>query len=73
MTTKEIEKGALKLKPLDKIHLVDKLLISLDTPNFEIEKTWVKEAEARVNAYERGKLKTVSYEAVKGSIKRRKK
>jgi hypothetical protein len=71
MTIKEIEKGALKLNPLAKIHLIDKLLISLDKPNPEIEKIGIQEAEDRVNEYERGKLKVVSYGTVKRSVKRR--
>ncbi len=73
MTTKEIEKSALKLKPLEKIKLVDKLLISLDKPNPDIERLWLKEAESRVDAYEKGELKTSSYETVKKNTKRRKK
>ena len=73
MTVSEIEKGALKLNPLARIHLIDKLLISLDRPNPEIEKNWIREAEDRVNEYERGKLKTVLYRTVKTSVKRLKK
>ena len=72
MTIKEIEKGALKLNPLTRIHLIDKLLISLDRPNPEIEKIWIKEAGDRVSEYERGKLKTVLYGTVKSAVKRRK-
>ncbi len=73
MTTKEFEKKALSLKPLDKIHLVEKLLVSLDKPDPGIEKNWIRESEARINAYERGDLKTVSYGTVKENLKRRKK
>ena len=47
MTTKSIEKEALKLKSNDKIRLVEVLLNSLDKPDPEIETAWVKEAEAR--------------------------
>lgn len=72
MTTKEIEKQTLNLKLFDKIHLVEKLLISLDKPDPAIEKAWIKESEARVDAYERGDLSTVSYETVKKNLKRRK-
>ena len=68
MTIKEIEKGALKLDPISRIHLVDKLLISLDRPNPKIEKIWIKEAEDRVNGYESGRLKTVSYRIVKEGV-----
>ena len=73
MTTKELEKQTLNLKPLDKIHLVEKLLISLDKPDPAIEKSWIKESEARIDAYERGNLSTVSYQSVKKNLKRYKK
>ena len=64
MTTKEIEKQSLKLSPVDKIHLVEKLLSSLDKPDPEIERTWIKESEARFAAYEKGELKTIPLEKV---------
>ena len=44
MPTKEIEKKSLTLNALDKIHLIEKLLSSLDKPDPEIEKAWIKEA-----------------------------
>ncbi|MEA1918335.1 MAG: addiction module protein [Campylobacterota bacterium] len=40
------------LKPLDKIHLIDQLLLSLDVPNNDLDKIWAEEAERRINAYE---------------------
>ena len=43
------------LKPIDKIHLIDQLLLSLDLPNNELDKIWAQEAEKRINAYEAGK------------------
>ena len=42
------------LKPLDKIHLIDQLLLSLDLPNSELDKIWTEEAERRIDAYETG-------------------
>ena len=42
------------LKPLDKIHLIDQLLLSLDLPNSELDKIWAEETERRIDAYEAG-------------------
>ncbi len=45
----------LSLKPLDKIQLIDELLLSLDMPNKELDEIWVEESERRIEAYETGK------------------
>ena len=47
-------KEVFDLKPLDKIHLIDQLLLSLDLPNSELDKIWAEEAERRIDAYEAG-------------------
>lgn len=62
--TYEILKEALALKPEQKAKLIDKLLSSLDMPDKEIDKLWAKEAESRIDAYERGKIRAVSLEKV---------
>ena len=38
---------------MDKIHLIEKLLSSLDKPDPEAEKAWIKETEKRFSAYEK--------------------
>ena len=43
-----------ELKPLEKIHLIDQLLLSLDLPNSELDKIWEEESEQRIDAYEAG-------------------
>ena len=50
-STKEV----LALKPLDKIRLVDELLLSLDMPNKELDEIWAEESEKRIDAYEGGR------------------
>ena len=65
MTIKSIEKNALKLKPLDRIHLVENLLNSLKEPDPRIEKAWAIESEKRIAAYKNGKIKTISLEEFK--------
>ncbi len=52
------------LKSLDKLQLVEKILASLHPIDKEIETVWAKEAEARVEAYEKGVLSTVSADEI---------
>ena len=60
----EVLKEALGLKPAQKAELIDNLLSSLDKPDREIDELWAKEAESRIDAYERGKIKAVTLEKV---------
>lgn len=64
VTPNKILKEALTLKPAEKAELIDKLLLSLDKPDAEIDKLWAKEAEDRIEAYERGEIKAVALEKV---------
>ncbi|MDJ0763575.1 MAG: addiction module protein [Myxococcota bacterium] len=59
-----ILKDALTLKPALKMKLIDELLLSLDYPDKELGELWAKEAEARIDAYEQGKLKAIPIEKV---------
>lgn len=65
MTTKELEGKALNLKPIEKIHLIEKMLESLDKPDPKIEKEWIAESEARYTAYKKGKIKAIPLEKIK--------
>jgi len=53
-----ILEDALILKPLERLHLVDALLLSLDVPTKEVDIVWMEEVEKRVEAYNRGELNT---------------
>ena len=58
MTDKEkLVKEALKLSPADKADMVHRLIESLDHPDKEIDDLWMSEAESRIDAYEKDKLK----------------
>jgi putative addiction module component (TIGR02574 family) len=59
-----ILKEALTLKPCEKAELIDKLLLSLDKPDEDIEELWAKEVESRIDAYEQGKIKAVPLEEI---------
>ena len=60
----EILKDALNLRPAEKAELIDKLLSSLDNPDKEIDALWAKEAEARIEAYDQGKIKALNLKEV---------
>lgn len=53
---------ALALPYNERADLVERLLSSLDAAEPEIEKRWAKEVEDRIDALERGELKTISAE-----------
>ena len=59
-----ILKDALILKPSQKAELIDRLLFTLDRPDREVDELWAKEAEDRIDAYDRGKIRAVSLEKV---------
>ncbi len=54
-----IKEEALTMKPIEKIHLIDELLLSLDIPNKDIDKMWEEEVENRVSAYDNGLMKSI--------------
>ena len=62
--TANIFKEALTLRPSEKAQLIDKLLASLDKSDKEIDELWAREAEDRIDSYDRGKIKAVSLEKV---------
>jgi len=63
MTTADrIFNEASALSPIDKAWLIDKLISDLDKSDPEINDLWVKEAEDRIDAYEQGKMKSITLE-----------
>jgi putative addiction module component (TIGR02574 family) len=56
--SKKILAEALELSPTERAALVEELLSSFDFPaRKEIDHLWSKEAEDRIDAYERGELR----------------
>lgn len=68
-TPDKIYKDALNLSAKDKAELVDKLLSSLDEPDKNIDDLWAKEAEDRIDAYEQGKIKSITLNEVLAKYK----
>ena len=60
LTVSDVYNGALTLKPQEQAELVDKLLILFHTSNEAMNDIWQEEIEARIDAYEQGKISTVS-------------
>lgn len=65
MINRELKKQALSLKASDKLKLVDLLVDSLDEPDPNIEKLWVKESKARYSSYKKGKQKVTDVDGVR--------
>ncbi|OOP55473.1 MAG: hypothetical protein AYP45_14595 [Candidatus Brocadia carolinensis] len=62
--TKQILKKALELPPIERAHLVNSLLSSLDQTDEHIDNLWRKEVEDRINAYKVGKIKSITLKEV---------
>ncbi len=55
---------ALELTASERADVVEKLLSSLDAPDSTIDSIWAKEADARVEEFERGQIGSTSAEEV---------
>ena len=65
ITKNNILSEALKLSPIDKALLIEEVLSSFEfNGKNNIDQIWSKEAEDRIDAYENGKIKTISYQDV---------
>ncbi len=61
------EELAVKIKSLpdiEKIELVDSILMQLDRPDPEIDRIWADEARKRWLSYKQGKSETVPYDQI---------
>jgi putative addiction module component (TIGR02574 family) len=55
---------ALRLPPGERAKLAERLFSSLDISQDELDRLWAKEADRRIDAYERGQIKTISAQQV---------
>jgi len=53
-------KDALSLEAPKRVELIDELLSSLDQPDKAMDAQWAEEAESRIDAYDRGEMKSIS-------------
>ena len=63
-SVKMIINQALELNPTERVNIAEKLLSSLDRPDAQIDVLWEKEANLRIEKYEKGELETISASAV---------
>ncbi len=64
MINETIRQQIMGLKSIEKIHLVELILESLDKPDMKVQKEWTEESEKRFDAFKAGKLRSHSYEEV---------
>lgn len=58
-TTQQILQDAINLPPVERAELVEQIFLSFDFPSRdENDARWAKEAEARIDAYDRGDIKS---------------
>lgn len=62
----ELIDRALKLKPQDKIFLLEAIVESLDKSDQYIQEVWLKEAQSRLIAHRTGIIKGIPVEEVLG-------
>ncbi|MEC4686436.1 MAG: addiction module protein [Nitrospirota bacterium] len=60
----ELEDKIKSLPDIEKIELVDSILMQLDKPDPEIDRIWADEARKRWQAYKTDKLEAVPYEQI---------
>jgi putative addiction module component (TIGR02574 family) len=68
MGKRELLEQALKLDPVERLELVDRVLHSLDRPDPVIDRIWIEEAERRLAAYRAGKVRGIPAEDVVGPL-----
>ncbi len=64
MSNYEILEQALKLRPEERLIVVEGLLNSLDIPDEKIDDIWAEEAGRRLEAYRAGKLEGIPMEEI---------
>lgn len=70
--SEQVLKEALALSSEERAALVEQLLATFQTPpDPRIDELWAREAEDRLDAYDRGELKAVPAEEVFSRIKQR--
>jgi len=65
VNTENVLNQALELSPIDRAELIERLLSSFDFPERErVDSLWANEVESRIDAFDRGELKSKSAKQV---------
>jgi len=70
MTTHEVAEKVKALPDMEKLALVDQILVQLDRPDPEIDKAWVAESRKRWQAYREGRVDSIPYADVMAKYRR---
>ena len=70
-TTRELIQEIEKLSPTERVRIIDTLIRDTIKPDAEIEKIWIKEAEARWEIFSSGKIELVPYNEVMSSYRKK--
>ena len=63
-TAEKLAKEIHSLSDIEKLQIVDSILVDLDKPDPEMDRIWAEEARKRWAAYKAGRIPTVSYQEV---------
>jgi len=63
-TMQTLSAAAKRLKPTERLELVEQLLDSLDSPDTRIDSEWAEEAEDRLAAWRRGEIRAIPLDEV---------
>ena len=64
ITCDTIVNEALTLPPAERVAVIDKLLSSLYEADQKLDALWAKEAEARIDAFDRGEIRGIPLEDI---------
>ncbi len=65
VNTENVLNQALELSPIDRAELIERLLSSFDFPERDsVDSLWAGEVESRIDAFDRGELKSKSAKQV---------
>lgn len=71
MRPKELIAGAISLPVEERAILVDSILRSLNSPEADIDRQWITEAERRLNEVRTGRARTIPGDQVFARIRKR--
>ena len=64
MDTKYYLQNALNLSPAEKLYIIEVLSHSLSEPDKNIDHLWREEVESRYEEFQKGKIKSISYDEI---------
>lgn len=64
ITCETVVNEALTLPPTERVVVIDRLLSSLDEADQKMDVLWAKEAEARLDGYDRGEIRSIPFEDI---------